>query len=110
MIQLLKHDPRYKILLQKPPIEKNMMGFWETKLFQTVYERNYTYNIYTSEHSGFLHWYLDVHYTDNHNFENETDYEEFIDYQCLYGKKSIHYTFERHPKQNRPLKPLKILG
>jgi hypothetical protein len=103
MIQLSKDDPRYKILLLKPPIERNMYGFWEANLFQTVYERNYTYSIYTFEHSGYLHWCLDARYTDNHIFEDKMDYEEWKDYQCLYTKKSIHWVFEKHPKQNIPV-------
>jgi hypothetical protein len=104
MIQIAKDDTRYKTLLKKPPVKKNMYGFWEAKIYETIYDRNYTYRIYVDEHSGYLHWNLDVYYCDNHEFKYD-DEEFYQHYACFYTRKSIHYVYGIHPKQNLPTKP-----
>jgi len=101
MIQLGKNDPRYTILQKKPSIKKNEYGSWEAKLFQIIHKQYYVYTIYTFEHSGYLHWCLDLDVP-----KEKTDDKD--------NRKNIHYVFGRHPKQNRPIKhenkPLKIFG
>ena len=105
MKQIGKDDARYDVLLKKPLVKKNKYGKWETNIYETIYERNYTYCISVYDHVGYVHWNLDVYYSDNHEFIRDNDYEDFIDYTCFYNRKSIHYVYGIHPKQNLPTKP-----